>query len=154
MQWNMLKSIAVAQELIEVTYDEAALSFPLKSKARCWYSRGENNNIFLLPSNFSVMIRAIVDGKTVVRAETGSFESLDPQTVPKAHLGSTAWDWKQKTIWGPRDNTFPAEGGLRPPPNVIEDMLAYNGITIPDNINVDWENIYNSIRDPYYKEEM
>lgn len=49
---------------------------------------------------------------------------------------------------------YPAEGGLRPPPGVIEDMLAQNGITIPDDINVDWENIYNSINDPYYEEEL
>lgn len=153
----MLKQVAVAQEHIQETYDDVALSLNSESKATGWYYRRDCNDIFLVPSSFAAIIRAIVAGKTFVQADTGSFESLDPQKQPKEHIGWSAHQWSQK-IMRLHDSQvkgydYPAEGALRPPPGVIEDMLAYNGITIPDDMTVDWENIYNSINDPFYEDE-
>ncbi|KAE9961217.1 hypothetical protein EG328_004697 [Venturia inaequalis] len=155
--WSMLKQVAVAQEHIQETYDDVALSLNSESKATGWYYRRDCNDIFLVPSSFAAIIRAIVAGKTFVQADTGSFESLDPQKQPKEHIGWSAHQWSQK-IMRLHDSQvkgydYPAEGALRPPPGVIEDMLAYNGITIPDDMTVDWENIYNSINDPFYEDE-
>ncbi|QDS77556.1 hypothetical protein FKW77_001232 [Venturia effusa] len=154
--WDMMKQVAVAQEHIRATYDDATLYLHGEHCAGRWNYRRDCNNIFLVPSCFSAMIRAIVEGKSFVKADTGSFELLDPQKQPKEHVGWTAYQWSQKVLHDSQVNRrgYPAEGGLRPPPGVIEEMLAYNGITIPDDLIVDWQNIYNSINDPYYEGDL
>lgn len=110
-------------------------------KTKSWYFRERCNNIFLVPPNFWAMIRATVDGKILVQADTGSFESLDPRKQPKDYLVWTAFDWKSEIHYRVQGHDYPAECGLRPPPGIIEDMLAQNRFTIPDKITVDWENI-------------
>lgn len=89
------------------------------------------------------------------RAEVGSNRHRILRISGPTETAKGSSEWSRKV----RDSQvngydYPAEGGLRPLPSVIKDMLAYNGITSPDDMTVDWENIYNSMNDPYYEEDI
>lgn len=164
MQWDMLKQVAVAQESIKATYDESARHLPPKSRLESLLLKrgGPWRNIFEVLPTYSSMIRAIVDGKMVVRTHTGSFDTVDDEKAPKTHLGHTATEWEQKFAHvegqyikaGTAGNDFPAEGGLRPPRGVIEDLVSYHGYFAGEAVSIDWDDVYNSINDPYYYGEM
>lgn len=59
----MLSQAATAQEFVEVSYDKAARLMPAKTKAVMLKSHGDYRSVFLLPSTYSTMIRAIVNGE-------------------------------------------------------------------------------------------
>lgn len=93
----MLKQAAKAQGFIEANYngDERQLSPRFKYKDLRRHHR--YGNIFLLPPTYSSTIRAILEGKTGVRAETTEcFDRVDEPTMPESHLRYTADEWQMK----------------------------------------------------------
>ncbi|QDS76022.1 hypothetical protein FKW77_004985 [Venturia effusa] len=103
------------------------------------------------------MVRTILDGKTVVQVNAVSLDGREDLKVPKAHLGNTADEWEVKlNDFSPTSaimnaNDFPAGGGLRPPHGVIEEQISYHGY-FAEQTDIDWDDVYNSINDPYYVE--
>jgi hypothetical protein len=154
----MFKQMAVARTGVQETYEHGAKPLDFRLKAIGWSRNGIN--IHYLPSSFSDMIRAIVGGKTFVKAETSSsFEFLKFHRAFELHLGYSADESEQRRI----DGVVRAEDefdkwGIRPPPGAIEAIFAEAGWPVPELNNIDeaidWPAVYNSIRETEDNDEV
>lgn len=150
----MLKQAALAQESIHATDNNNTHHISPPTKQRDLRRPNRYKNILLLPPTYSSTIRKIISGSTLIKTQNaGSFETINHSNLPTSHLGYTADEWHSKLeddVDGSIGDDFPAKGGLRPLKGVIEDIISYHGFVL-DDVGIDWDDVFNSIQDPYYE---